>query len=88
MGILGKVLMLPLAPVGGVIWLAEQLERQAADIYYGPEAIRRDFDELQQAYDRGEITVDELREAETQLLERFEMATDRTASDAPTRWMT
>lgn len=71
MGVLSKLVLAPLAPVTGVIWLAEQLERQAAELYYSPDAIRAQLRELQAMYEHGEIDDNVLEEQETQLLARL-----------------
>ena len=66
MGLLSKIVLAPLAPVSGVIWLAEQLERQASAVYNSPETIRAELDDIAVAYDRGEIdeaTRDRLEDA-------------------------
>ncbi len=71
MGIFGKVLLAPFAPVAGVVWLAERLEEQAAAIYYSPETVRAELDDVHAAHARGEIT-DEARDAmEESLLARL-----------------
>lgn len=74
MGLFSKVLLLPLAPVGGVIWLAEQLERVAEEEYFSEEHIHRELIEWQLAADAGEIDSDEYLEAEDALLARLDEA--------------
>jgi hypothetical protein len=66
--------MLPLAPVEGVVWLARQLEEQAAQELYGPESIRRQLYELQEALDAGRITEEEYLQSEDILLDRLDEA--------------
>lgn len=73
MGILSKLAMLPLAPVAGVVWLAEQLEREAHEQMYGPQAISRQLARLEGAYRRGEISEEERQAAEAELLDRIEL---------------
>jgi hypothetical protein len=80
-GLLTRLVTLPLAPIEGVIWLAEQLEQQTLEQLYGPEAIRREWDELNASYDRGEISKEEFDEAETELLERLEIGWSERESD-------
>ena len=72
MGLFTRLVMLPLAPVEGVIWIARQLEEQASRELYSPESIRRQLDGLQQALDAGEITEEEYLEAENILLDRLD----------------
>jgi len=73
MSLLRRLVMLPLAPVEGVIWLAEQLEQQAAAEFYGPEAVRRQIHDLNAAYASGELTHEEFEAAEAELLDRLEL---------------
>ena len=74
MGILTKVLLAPLAPVAGVVWLAEQLERQAEEIYDSPQTVAAELRELQVMHERGLIGDAELEAAESTLLARLEEA--------------
>ncbi len=69
MGILGKLALLPVSPVLGVVWLAEQLEQIAADEAYGSDALRRRLTELQLAYEDGLIDADELEAAAQELMD-------------------
>lgn len=71
MGILGKLLLAPLSPVAGVVWLAERLEEQAAAVYYSPAAVRAELDQVQDAYVRREITSDERDRLEEALVARL-----------------
>lgn len=72
MGLLSKLVLAPLAPVTGVIWLAEQLERQAAELYYSPEAISSQLRELEELHERGEIGDAERDAAQAALLARLD----------------
>jgi hypothetical protein len=74
MGFFSKLLLLPLAPVGGVIWLAEQLERIAREEYLSEESIQRELVEWQLAADAGEISPEEYLEVEDALLARLDEA--------------
>jgi hypothetical protein len=64
--------MLPLAPVEGVVWIARQLEEQAAEELYGPESIRRQLAELEDALEAGYISEEDYAEAEELLLDRLD----------------
>lgn len=55
MGLLTAVLGAPLAPVRGVLWLAERIEDEAVRQLDGPDVVRAELAELTGAYDRGEI---------------------------------
>ncbi len=74
MGILSALLTLPLAPVRGTVWIAEQLaaeaERQRAD----EGTIRRELAELEADYELGRIGKDEYVAREEELLERLELS--------------
>ena len=74
MGFFSKLVLLPLAPVGGVIWLAEQLERIAHEEYFSEESIQRELLEWQLAADAGEISPEEYLEVEDALLARLDEA--------------
>ena len=72
MGLLKGLALLPLAPVAGVVWVAEQLEAQAERQLYGPEAVRAQLQELQDALDDGLLSEEEYLRAEDELLSRLE----------------
>ncbi|MBO0729292.1 MAG: gas vesicle protein GvpG [Acidimicrobiaceae bacterium] len=74
MGLFTRLLTLPLAPVEGVVWIAQQLEEQAYRELYNPDNIRRQLDDLQHAVDAGEISEEEYLESEAVLLDRLEDA--------------
>jgi hypothetical protein len=71
MGILTKLLLAPVAPVAGVVWLAERLEEQALAIYHSPETVRAELDLVRGAHARGEITDTERDRLEESLLSRL-----------------
>jgi hypothetical protein len=63
---------LPLAPVFGVISLAEALQREAEEELYGESNIQQELFDLQLAYDAGEIDDNEYADTEAWLLSRLE----------------
>jgi hypothetical protein len=71
MGLITGLLTLPLAPVRGVVWVAERLEEQALEELYDESAIRRSLLELEQARQSGELGEDEVAAAEDVLIERL-----------------
>ena len=73
MGIFTGLLLLPLAPLRGTIWLAEKLASIAEDELNDEKAVRRLLLEAEQALDRGELTEDEFEQIEDELLERLEL---------------
>jgi Gas vesicle protein G len=64
-------LLAPIAPVRGVIWLAEKLaelaEAQASD----PALISRQLEEIQRAREAGELPEHESRDLEERLVRRL-----------------
>jgi len=76
MGLLKGLVLLPLAPVNGVIWVAEQIQEQVDREILGPDAILQELGRLQAAVDDGLITEDEYLAAETELLDRLEAMED------------
>ena len=68
MGLLTGLLTLPLAPVRGTVWIAERLIEEA-ELEQGDEAaVRRRLAELEVRHEFGEISDEELAEAEDALL--------------------
>jgi hypothetical protein len=68
MGLISGLLLLPLAPVLGTIWLAERIQEQAGAEPDDDTVIRAGLLELEALRDAGEIDEDELRRAEDELL--------------------
>lgn len=72
MGLVTGLLTLPLAPVRGVAWIAEQLAAEAEQELHGnAETLRRELTELQRERAFGEVGDDEYTERETALLARL-----------------
>jgi gas vesicle protein GvpG len=71
MGLITGLLTLPLAPVRGTIWIAEQLLEEAERELSDPELIERQLDEAEAAYERGEFTEEEYAAIEEELLMRL-----------------
>jgi len=74
MGLFSGLLLLPLAPIRGTLWLADQLAEQAARELDDETVSRRLLVEAELALDRGELTVAEFEQVEDELLERLERA--------------
>jgi hypothetical protein len=72
MGLITGLLTLPLAPVRGVAWVAEQVADQAEQELYDENRIMRELAEVEMAHDNGEIDDDTLAEQVDRLLERLE----------------
>ena len=71
MGLLTGLLGLPLAPVRGVVWLAEQIRDEAEEQYYNPARIRAHLEQVDEARRNGELTEEEAGELEDELLQRL-----------------
>lgn len=71
MGLISGLLTLPLAPVRGTVWIAEQVQREAERQYYDPALIRRQLEDVDDARQAGDLTEDEAAQLEEQLLARM-----------------
>ena len=79
MGLITGLLTLPLAPVRGVAWVAEQLIDEAERQLYDENAIRGELLALELAFEDGEIDELELRDREEALIQRLEISRARSA---------
>jgi uncharacterized membrane protein len=71
-GLIGEVLMLPLAPVRGSAWAIRQVLNEAERIYYDPATVRAELARLEEQLNAGEITEEEFDRREDELLDRLE----------------
>lgn len=69
MGLLSGVLLLPLAPVRGVVWVSDRLIDAAEAELYDPAVIRTQLAELNRALDDGEIDLTRFEREEERLLD-------------------
>jgi hypothetical protein len=74
MGLITGILTLPLAPVRGTVWLAEQLAEQARQELDEGRTIRRDLAEAERLHELGRLSDEELEQIEDDLLERLRLA--------------
>ena len=81
MGLLTGLLTLPLAPIRGTMWIAEQIAEEATRQMDEGRTIRRQLAEAELRYERGELTVEELEEIEDELLERLRLAGELDATE-------
>ena len=73
MGLFTGLLLLPLAPLRGTIWIAERL-MEYAEQELGDEAMaRRLLAEAELAYEAGDLSDAEYEAIEDELLERLEL---------------
>ena len=71
MGLITGLLKLPLAPVTGTVWIAEQVQAAAEAEYYDEGAIQAQLREIDAARAEGTIDDAEADAAEDALLERL-----------------
>lgn len=71
MGLITGLLGLPLAPVRGAVWVAEQVLEQAEQEYYDPGRIRAELDQVERLRTAGELGDDEAVAREDALVERL-----------------
>jgi hypothetical protein len=65
------LLRLPLLPVTGVVRLGELIQEQVEQEQYHPAAVGRQLEEISEAHASGEISDEELAEAEAQAAGRL-----------------
>lgn len=83
MGLLLDLLAWPvMAPLKGVIWIAETLRDRAEEEEYDEGAVRGQLMELELRLDLGEINEEEYLEAEEALLARLRVIRERQAEAA------
>ncbi|RII17918.1 Gas vesicle protein G [Streptomyces sp. YIM 130001] len=74
MGLISGVLLLPLAPVRGVAWIAERLQDAAERELYDPGVIRAQLAALNRELDEGHLDLEEFEAEEERLLDRLHAA--------------
>ena len=72
MGLITGLLTLPLAPVRGTVWIAEQLAAEAERELRDERSVRRRLAETERQFELGAITVEEYEAIEDELLARLE----------------
>ena len=65
------LLTLPLAPVRGVVWLADQILEEAERQWYDPAAIQAALLDVQEKREAGELRDDEAEQLEEELVSRL-----------------
>ena len=71
MGLFSNVLLLPLAPLRGVLWVGALLQDLAANEVNDPALLRAKLHEAEDAHRRGEISDDELARVEDAVFTRL-----------------
>ncbi|MFD3514669.1 gas vesicle protein GvpG [Streptomyces sp. NPDC058657] len=72
MGLLGELLLLPMAPVRGTGWVLRQVVAEAEKQYYDPSAIQGELRRIEGLLEAGEIDEAEFDRREDELLDRLE----------------
>jgi hypothetical protein len=83
MGLLTGLLTLPLAPVRGTVWIAEQLQEQAEAEQRDEASIHAALLQLEALRESGELDEDEITAAEDELI--LQLVEIRSAERAPDR---
>jgi hypothetical protein len=71
MGLITGLLTLPLAPVRGVAWIAEQVAEEAERELDEEGRLRRELGRLGLEHDLGNLSEEEFEQREDELLERL-----------------
>ena len=71
MGLISALVKLPLAPLTGTVWIAEQIQAQAEAEYYDEGAIQAQLREIDEARRAGTLDGAEADAAEDALMERL-----------------
>lgn len=74
MGLISGLLTLPLAPVRGVIWVAEKLDDAAERELHDPGVLRAQLALLNEEFENNTITQEEFEREEERLLDRLHAA--------------
>jgi hypothetical protein len=82
MGLFKELVLLPLAPVRGTTWVAEQIADEADRQLYDEDNIKRELVQLEIDHDDGVIGDEERERMENDLLERLAVARQRIADEA------
>jgi hypothetical protein len=81
-GLITGLVTLPLAPLRGVVAVAEQVQRQAEEEFYDPVTIREELAEVARRREDGELTPEEATAWEDELVERLVEGQARAREDA------
>jgi hypothetical protein len=76
-GLFKELALLPLAPVRGTAWVAEQLAEEAERELYDENRIKRELLQLELDEEEGRVSDEERRRRESDLLARLRAARER-----------
>ncbi|MCX5008744.1 MULTISPECIES: gas vesicle protein GvpG [unclassified Streptomyces] len=74
MGLITGLLTLPIAPVRGVVWVAEKLNDAAERELHDPGVLRAQLAVLNRELEEGDISLEEFEREEERLLDRLHAA--------------
>lgn len=77
MGLISGLVGLPLAPLRGVVAVADQVRQQAEEQFYDPSTIRAQLEEVQRQRDAGVLSEADATAWEDELVERMLQARSR-----------
>ena len=81
MGLFKELVLLPLAPVRGTAWVAEQITEEAERRLYDEESIKREMLQLEIESDEGLLGEKERAAKEDELLDRLAISRQRQAEE-------
>ena len=81
MGLFRELALLPLAPVRGTAWVAEQIADEADRRLYDEDSIKREMVQLEIDSEEGRISDAERASMEDDLLDRLAVARQRVAEE-------
>ena len=82
MGLFKELVLLPLAPVRGTAWVAEQIADEADRRLYDEDNIKRELLQLELDHDEGSLSDEERERLERELFDRLAVARQRSAEEA------
>lgn len=81
MGLIKELILLPLAPVRGTAWVAEQINEEAERRLYDEDNIKRELIQLEIESDEGLLGEEERAVKEDDLLDRLAISRQRQAEE-------
>jgi Gas vesicle protein G len=69
-GLIKELVLLPVAPVRGVLWVSEQIAAEAERKQYTPGAAVQQLEQVEEQRERGELDEEEAKEIEEQVIEQ------------------
>ncbi|MDQ4111318.1 MAG: gas vesicle protein GvpG [Actinomycetota bacterium] len=71
MGLITQLLTLPIAPVRGVVWVAEQIREEAESQYFDPDTIQAALEDVDARREAGLLSEEEAADLEEVLVQRL-----------------